>query len=378
MKLHTTKAELTRAIASAKKVVDNRSSMPILECVVIETDKEKTTFHVTDLETALTISLETHKENEAGEAVVNLAILGKAVRTTKGDIILYTKEDKLVVKCDGAETALPVQSLDDFPIMRAWPAKTKTNETKAAGLLLALQSVSYAMSNDETRYNLHGVHIERDGRTAAKIIATNGSILGKTELSFKGKAFKGIIPMKAVTALLHLLKGAEEKVTLAIEDVREASKKKILHRLMHLRFNGIQMSIRLVDGEYPDWTFAIPKHNANSITFDRNALLEVSQKLDNLSGNGYHLLEIAFPSKDRVCEFKFAGEDEIITTIDLVCEISERADGAPERMAVNVNYLLATLKHCTGEKITLTYGDELDPMLIEEGKSLHLIMPMRL
>ncbi len=387
MKLTTTKKELTRAIAAARKIVDKRSTMPILKCVVIKTVKKKATFHVNDLEISLTIPLETHQhllseKNVEGTVIVNLVALGKAVKAMKGDIILCAKEDKLIVSGGGMETSIPTHDINDFPIPPAWPKEIDTNETSATDLHTALQRVSYAMSNNETRCNLCGVYIEHDGRSTAKVVATNGHVLTKTEVTFKGKSFKAIIPSKAVTALSYLLKGIDEKITIAIENIREGGVKgKILRTLMHLRFNGAEISIRLVDGEYPDWVLTIPKYNPNSITFKRAALLETVQNIQALSTKDNFLMVITYPNEDeKKSKFSIAnGFAETTSETILDCENSECIDEAPEQMGINVNYLVDTLKNCNGaDNVTLKYGSEYDPILINEGNNQHIIMPMKL
>ena len=368
MKLTTTKKELTKAIAAARKVVDRRSTLPILECVVIKAVKKEATFHVNDLETALTIPLVTHKDNVASTVVVNLVALGKAVKAMKGDVALCLKEDKLIVSSGSLETAISTQEIDDFPTPPIWPKKADTNETSAAGLHTALQKVSYAMSSDETRFNLCGVYIERDGRSASKVVAANGHILGKTELSFKGKSFKAIIPSKAVIALVHLLKIAEGQITIAIDKNR-----------MHLHFDGTEMFIRLVDGEFPSWQQTIPKHNANSITFERAALQEAVQSIQALSTENNPLMAMTYPNGDgKECKFSLTDIDGVVSAVKLDCDNINQIEEAPEQMGINVNYLATMLRQCEEQSVTLNYGGELDPIIIEEGSNQHLIMPMRL
>ena len=90
MKLHAKKRTLTKALAACKEVVDKRSSMPILECVMISITKNKASCHVNDLETALIFPLETLGKQVDGTVVVKLNDLAKTVKAMDGNIILYS------------------------------------------------------------------------------------------------------------------------------------------------------------------------------------------------------------------------------------------------------------------------------------------------
>ena len=56
MKFSTSKKELQQALQKLSKAIPNRSTLPILSCVLIKATNKKTTLRSTDLE--LTIDLE--------------------------------------------------------------------------------------------------------------------------------------------------------------------------------------------------------------------------------------------------------------------------------------------------------------------------------
>ena len=74
MKFSTSKLELQKALQKLSKATPTRSTLPILNCVLISVDSEKTVLRSTDLEITIQIEIASSYE-EKGSAALPLKTL---------------------------------------------------------------------------------------------------------------------------------------------------------------------------------------------------------------------------------------------------------------------------------------------------------------
>lgn len=189
-----------------------------------------------------------------------------------------------LVQCDDVSATIPGGPVVDFPTMefRKRPADPSTPYTRfeMTGRVLgaALARVSFAMSTEETRYYLNGIHFTRDAHEGAlHLAATDGHRLAWQRTSVelenkapfatdveKGETENGIIVPRPMTALLDkAFKNEDGVVRFEVTDT------KIRATTPRLRITS-----KLIDGSYPDFRRVIPPEAA-----DRSLVLPLAPVL---------------------------------------------------------------------------------------------------
>src|SRR4030065_199755 len=130
------------------------------------------------------------------------------------------------------------------------------------------KKTAFPPSTDETRNNINGVFVEKDGANV-RMVATDGHRLALMERSSEWPVLdKGVIlPRKGVLELKKLLDDKEETLYLSFTSNSMVVKK-----------DGTIIIIRLIDGEFPDYRQVIPKGNERKKKVERIGLLNRAKR----------------------------------------------------------------------------------------------------
>ena len=163
MKINMKRSELKRLLAAVKLVVPARSTVAVLQHVLLRAESDRVTIHATNLEEYLQGVAEAVIE-EPGSVLVPMQTLKDLAKGKAGDqvSIMLTSETELTITSPvaGQEIRQQVQTIavTEWSEMPAVDAEMQTIDT--AEMLCAYARVLPAISTDATRYALHGVYAE--------------------------------------------------------------------------------------------------------------------------------------------------------------------------------------------------------------------------
>lgn len=280
---------------------------------------------------------------------------------------------------DGARYKLNATMPDSWPTLKGPATESPTYRRftlPGADLFAALDSVAFAISNEETRYYLNGVYmhpVTDPGRNMPelRIVATDGHRLARFDLVSPDAAIGmagAILPKALIWLLLKLLKPAKGK-QLPTVDIE------VTDKVIRLMFGAVTVTAKLIEGTYPDYERVTPKHNDKLATVDVAAMLEALKAVTVLaSERGGKGVKLTF-GKDSVTLF-VSGPDigDAEMTIPAVVEF---ADGL--EIGYNGRYLADVLKEARSERVTLAMADAGAPTVIRGDREewLSVLMPMR-
>lgn len=372
MQFTVTKDIFLKGLQRVQSIVEKRNTMPILSNVLLETVDDRLDITATDLEVGMKSSYPVTTV-KPGKITVSAKKLFEIIRELPdADITFSTKENDWVeLRCGKALFNIVGLSPEEFPY---FPSIQENNFIKIESEVLRdmIEKTSFAICHDETKYNLNGVFlkgVEADGKTALKMVATDGhrlSLMEKTlEGSFGPELSKGVIfPKKGI---FEIKKFAEEdpcELLLGFLDNSAVIKK-----------NNTVVVMRLVDGEFPDYTRVIPQNNDRIVKVDREQFLHSLRRMAILSSE-----------KSKGVKLEIDREKMIISSSNP--ELGEAREdlesdyaGEPLQIGFNARYLLDVLGVIDCRTVMLCLRDELSPALIrpaEKEDFTSVIMPMRL
>ncbi len=162
MELKIATSELSKALGRSQGIVEKKSTMPILSHVLLEARKDTLVVSATDLD--LAVSSE-HQEGcevlKEGALAVSARHLFDIVRSLPEQQVSLKKahNNYLELKSGPSEFRIVGLPAEDFPALPRFE-KVPFADVKPADLLEMIERTAFAVSTDETRYNLNGVFFE--------------------------------------------------------------------------------------------------------------------------------------------------------------------------------------------------------------------------
>lgn len=342
------KEDLTRALAATTKVVEARSTIPILSSVQLAAAGDGIAITATDLDIIATAGVPA-EVSKPGNICVSAKLLNDIARKATGDITMTLDDDKLLVKSGRSRFSLATLSAEDFPTL----GEDKFDAEFEIDLAALFAPVSFAISTEETRYYLNGVFF-KGGKSEA--VATDGHRLGR-HYGPELPAFEGVIvPRKTV----GLLPKGKVQVSVSPQKIRIVS-------------DDVRITSKLIDGTFPDYERVIPKNNESVVTVDRDALMKASDRVSTVSSERGRAVKFSI-APGSIALAVAAGEASAND------EVEAEYSGEPMDIGFNAAYVRDVLNVLPAGPVKLALQDGGTPGLITsdgfEGLTL-VCMPMR-
>lgn len=367
--------ELARALSRPQGIVERKSTMPILSHVLLEAKKGgKLVASATDLDVAVSgeHGCEVVREGAVAVSARHLYEIVKAL-PEKSASLKKAQNNYLELRSGASEFRIVGLPAEDFPALPRFD-KIPFVSVDPVKLLALIDRTSFAVSSDETRYNLNGVFFEPAGG-AIRMVATDGHRLALAEDGIDGdfKLKKGVIlPRKGLQELKKLLgetvESSEEKPK---AELGFAESSAIFRR------PDVVLVMRLIEGTFPDYQQVIPKAGEKTVTLGRERFLQTLRRISLLSSDKSHAvkLELAKGLLTVLSQNPDLGEGKE--------EVPVEYQGDPLKIGFNARYLLDVLQVLKADEVAMELADDLSPGVLkpvgsEDGSYTAVIMPMRI
>jgi len=368
MEVKAKRGDLLATLYWTQNIVERRNTMPILANVLIECQKGRIRVTATDLEVGVRGEVQGEVVKE-GTVTVNAKKLYEIIRELPADQVQLKRLENEWVEIRSGKSIFKVVGLEarEFPQFPDFDSG-KFSTTPASTIREMIERTIFSVSTDETRYSINGVFIEEGGGGKVRMVATDGHRLAFEEkiIGSLGLAKGVILPRKGLAELKKLVEGGEDgSVAIGFrENMGLVSK------------DNVELFMRLIDGEFPDYTKVIPKGNPYIVKLDHEELLQALRRVSILSSERYKGIKMEF-ADGKVC-ISTSNPD----LGEAVEEIEADYDGKPMSIGFNARYLIDVLAVLVGEgDIEIELKDELSPSVIRKTGSegyLYVLMPMRL
>jgi DNA polymerase-3 subunit beta len=369
MKFTANSVELQRTLSKLGGVIQTKSTMPILETILVELVKDTLTLTATDMALSLTVSMVV-QGTEDGKIAIPAKRLVDTIRSlpdTSAHFGVDLASNKIKITTDNGEYTLTGESAKDFP---AVPPFKGTEEIKMdTGMLRRMiHKTVFAVSVDELRPAMMGVLLQAKGGEL-RAVSTDGHRLVKFQYKCEPPIELNhdiVIPAKALIVLSKSLE--EGETTISVGDT-------------HVRFSFDKSFLvsRLIDETYPNYESVIPADNTKTMTVNRDAILSSIRRVALYASATTH--QVRFDINEDVLQvtaqdIDFGGD----ARETIKCAYS---DGTME-IGFNSTYLIDILTHLDGESVTFNFSTPTRAGLIspseqsERESVIMLVMPVRL
>ena len=383
MKVQVLQETLAAALRDTVRAV-GKSTLPVLENVLVATDEGRLRLTATNLEYGIACWLDAKVEEE-GAITVPAKTFAALVKTLTAETVTLKTETKtkdgveivkMKVSAGKQRSTFRGIKADEFPPMRV-PGDEAVSFTVDADKFqeaLVWTAFTAASENGEyVRYVLTGILLHGDpdkDRTAVTISSADGFRMGQVDLPIVGtldKAFKAVIPAKALSKFVSLDISGEIKITVDGSAVL-------------IQGQDFAFWAMTIEGEYPDLSQVVPKPTTTAVV-EKAALLAALKRIQIVAEYpaklGWNATERALIAERQSAE---VGETRSRVALRRV----EMPDGQ-EYLAIGFNpkYLQQITKACPSDQIVFGMTDATHPALITpEGYTgnapFWVVMPMTL
>lgn len=367
MKFIVNTKKLVDALSVASHALSARSTMPILEGVLLESSEDGISLTCSD--GAMTISTRIEAEiEEDGRIVMPGRLFGDVVRRLPDGELIFSSSVNMIatLKCRGSRTTIAGKPGDLFPQM---PAIDETHRITLPQPLLRdmIQQTSFAVSSDESRKILTGCLLEI-GNGEARMVALDGFRLAVriAAVDPSVQPLSAVIPSKILQELSKIVTGGEEdSVTLIFGGSQ-----------LLAEMNGAKIYATLLEGEYIKYRQIIPASAKTTVhVLDRGQMSLCVERAALM----------ARESRTGCVKFSVRGDLMVITANselgDVYEEVQVETEGDDIEIAFNVKYVSDVLRAIEDDSFLMRFNSSVSPCVIapvEGGLYTYMVLPVRL
>ncbi|HUG12277.1 MAG TPA: DNA polymerase III subunit beta [Opitutaceae bacterium] len=375
MKFKINRDHFSNGLAQVLNVVGSKATMPILSNVLIEADKDQISLTTTNLDLGIRCRIKADVK-EAGAITLPVKKLASIIRELPStDVSIDTSPaHQAKVTSGGSQFKIMGMGKEEFPGLPEFEDE-KAFMLEQLDFAQMLKHVSYAQSNDETRYILNGVYINfKEGRLT--LVATDGRRLAKVEKATEvpEKSTGSIIlPAKTVAELVRLLdKG--EKVQVSFNERRASFQIGTEKASESGLSDQVYLFSKVVDGNYPNYSQVIPKETAQRIKLDRELFLQCVHRAALVTTDKANAVKIKLGSNQL--EISASSPDFGESHESMGVEYS----GPDLQVAFNPAFVMDPLRALTTNEVFLELKDEVSPGVFKtlDTSFVCVIMPVRI
>ena len=369
MKFSCYRDNILKAINSVVKGVASKTTMPILEGILIQTNDNDIKLTTYDLEIGIEYIMECDVQ-EQGSTVVNAIMFSEIIRKLPDTEISISINDKnlLEIECEGSLYKLATMNPEEFPELPKIEVENSI-EIEQNNLKNMIRRTIFAVSSEESRPIFTGCLFEiKDNRL--NLVAVDGFRLAlrSTVLDNQTNDFSAVIPGKTLNEVNKILSDSFDSVKIGI------AKNQALFEL-----DNCKIVTRILDGEFLNYKSVIPNNWETRVRVNKNSIQNCFERISLISSSAIEK-EKKYPVRVYVEIGKI-----VISCTNQTGEAKEEifvsTEGKNLEAGFNPKYFLDSLKAIDDEEVYIEFGTNISPCIVksvENNDYTYMILPIRL
>lgn len=369
MKFVCYKDKIIKALNSVVKGVASKTTMPILEGILIQTNDNEIKLTTYDLELGIEYLMEC-EVIEQGSTVVNAMMFTEIIRKLPDtEINISINENNLLtIECEGALYKLATMNPDEFPELPKIEIEHSI-ELEQGALKNMIRKTIFAVSTEEIRPIFTGCLFEIKNNKL-NVVAIDGFRLAlrTINLPVPVQDFKAVIPAKTLNEVNKILTESFDMIKIGVAKNQAV-----------FEMENCKIVTRILDGEFLNYSTVIPPNWQTRIRVEKANLQNSFERISLISSSSIEK-EKKYPVKVSVD----IGKLTILCTNqtgDAKEEVFISTEGKNIDAGFNPKYFLDSLKAIDEEEIFIEFGTNVSPCIIrsvENNDYVYMILPIRL
>lgn len=356
---------LLNSINIVLKACSTKTTMPILECILLKAKGTQITLVGNNLELGIESTIDAEVLEE-GSIALEAKIFSEIIRKMPNDTVEISSNTNHLtsIVCENSKFTIAAQPGDDFPEL---PEVEKTTEYIIPQVVLKdmIRQTIFSVAQEESRPILTGEMLQiKDG--SFRMVSVDGYRISyrQVPISIENGSAEVVVPGKTLGEISKILTNEEhENVKIYFEEK---------HVLFDLGDSKIVS--RLLEGEFLKYEQVFSSDYETKVVVDRRTFLMSIERAALISREG----------KKNPIKIQIDGDNMIITSnAELGTareELNIKLEGNELSIAFNPKYLIEVLKSIDDDKVCINFISSLTPCIIHPQEGNHykyLILPIR-
>jgi len=374
MRLLILQEKLKEGLNIIEKISSKSLTLPILNNVLLSTEKNFLNLTATDLEIGINWWILIKIEKEGKITIPSRLFLNFINLLPNKKIKLEVQNNNLLIECENYKTQIKGISAEDFPII----PKIDQGESvliKSASLCQGLAQVVDIPVLSTTKPEISGVYFVFN-KNLITLATTDSFRLGEKRIFLKDnfslkKEYSFILPQKTAKEIINIFreKDAEIRVYFSTNQVM------FEYLMPETKHSQAQLVSRLIEGEYPNYQEIIPKKYTTQLRVDRMEFLNQIKTASLFSGK-INEIKIKADPKDNKIEI-FSQSAEIG---EYQSEVRGKVKGEPVNISFNHRFLLDGFLNIKSSEVIFELNNESGPGVLKpvgDDSYIYVVMPIK-
>ncbi len=363
MKIICLQSDLAKGVNIVSKAVPTRTTMPILECILIDASEKEITLTANDTELGIETTL-VGKVVEKGMIALDARIFSEIVRKLPdSEVVIETDEThRAIITCEKAKFNIAGYGGEEFTVL---PQIEKEENVTLSEFTLkeVIRQTIFSVADNENNKMMTGELFEiNENRLRVASLDGHRISIRNIELKENYGQVKVIVPGKALQEISRILPGETENLV----DIY-FTKNHVL-----FEFGETKVVSRLIDGEYFHIDQMLSSDYETKVKINKKELTDCIDRATLLVREG-DKKPVILNVEDGYMELRI---NSFIGSMDEEIEIEK--EGKDLMIGFNPKFLMDALRAIDEEEVTLYMVNAKTPCFIrDEGDSyIYLILPV--
>ena len=363
MKIICSKSNLLKSVNISLKAVPSKTTMPILECILMDATTNQIKFTTNDMELGIETIVEGHIE-EKGMVALDAKIFYEIIRRLPDNDVTITTDSNFVatITCEKAKFTIPGKAGEDFaylPVIEKDESLTLSQFT----LKEMIRQTIFSIAVNENNRLMTGELFEIKDN-CLKIVSLDGHRISIRKMPLKKEYSdrKIVVPGKTLSEISKILSGEiDDQVSIYF------TKNHIL-----FEFDQTMVVSRLIEGEYFRIDQMLSSAYETKVIVNKKELLDCIDRATLLVKEG-DKKPIIMNITDESMELKI---NSFIGSMNEDIDIEK--EGKDILIGFNPKFFIDALRVIDEENVSLYMVNPKAPCFIkdDEGKFIYLILPV--
>ena len=363
MKLICSKSNLLNGLQIVSKAVPNKTTMSILECILVEAKNNVIKFTANDMELGIETIVEGNILQEGMIALDAKIFLDIVRKLPDNEVTIETDESfKTIITCEKAKFTIIGKSGEDFSYL---PSIEKNDCVMISQFTLkeVVRQTIFSIADNDTNKIMTGELFDING-SELKVVSLDGHRISIRKIALKNEYApkKVIVPGKTLNEISKILAGDADK------DVN------IFFTQKHILFEFDQTVVvsRLIEGEYFRIEQMLSSDYETKVIINKKEFLNCIDRATLLVKEG-DKKPIIINITDAMMELKI---NSTVGSMNEEIDISKQ--GKDIMIGFNPKFFIDALRVIDEETISIYMVSPKAPCYIkdDEGKFVYLILPV--
>jgi len=382
MKITCTLENFKKAVYNTERVIGKQIALPILENILLETEKGMLRMSATNLEIGVFIKVGAKIEGE-GSLTVPAKLLGNFVGNlpNNGNITLEIKEQLMKVESGSFSAKIKGLSSQDFPII---PETKGDFLFSISGEVIKeiIPKLLTSVSIDSTRPELSGVNLifrEKEIHLAStdSFRLTEGIVPIKMENQdsytlFTAKNPSVIIPANTLSEVVRTVDQGVDEVKVIVEESQ-----------IFFQIGNVRIVSRLINGKYPEYKQIMPETFASKAFMNKEELIRAVRIASFFTESKAGEVTFVLKPGEQKAEIKAQSAEKGENSASFMLA----GDGPNQEIVFNPRYILDGINTISSPEVALLSNSASTPValraMVAEDKQMkisekytYIIMPI--